>query len=131
MYLVDSSLWIDFFRKKGSASIKQRIRRVLQEDQALTCGIIIVEVIRGARNEDEYSALKESLASLPQIPMDEDVCERAADWGFQLDRKGRIASTTDLLIAASAFGKASLLHNDADYEMIARDLPLTQERLKV
>ena len=129
MYLIDSSLWIDYFRPRGSSAIKHRIRRILQEDQALICGIVLAEVLRGARNENEYSILRESLASLPQIPFDDEVFERAAHWGFQLDRKGKIASTTDLLIAAASYERASLLHNDMDYEMIASEVPLQQERL--
>jgi len=129
MYLIDSSLWIDYFRPRGSSAIKHRVRLILQQDQALICGIVLVEVLRGARNENEYSILRESLASLPQIPFDDEVFQRAAHWGFQLDRKGKIASTTDLLIAAAAYEKASLLHNDIDYEMIASEVPLQQERL--
>lgn len=129
MYLIDSSLWIDYFRPKGSSAIKHRVRQILQEDRVLICGIIIVEVLRGARNENEYSVLRDSLTSLPQIPFDDEIFERAAHWGFQLDRKGKIASTTDLLIAAASYETAPLLHNDADYEMIAGEVPLLQERL--
>jgi predicted nucleic acid-binding protein len=129
MYLVDSSLWIEYFRPKGSSSIKQRIRAILQEDKVFICGIVIVELLRGARNEDEYSILKESFMSLPQIPFDDETFGRAAEWGFQLDRKGKIASTTDLLIAAASYQRASILHNDSDYELIASELPLSQERI--
>ena len=129
MYLIDSSLWIDYFRPRGSSAIKHRVRQILQEDQAMICGIILVEVLRGARNEKEYSILRESLASLPQIPFDAEIFERAAHWGFQLDRRGKIASTTDLLIAAASYDKAQLLHNDIDFEMIAGEVPLQQERL--
>ena len=129
MYLIDSSLWIDYFRPKGSSAIRRRVRQILQEDQALICGIIIVEVLRGARNDNEYSVLRDSLSSLPLIPFDDEIFERAAHWGFQLDRKGKIASTTDLLIAAASYETAPLLHNDVDYEMIAGEVPLIQERL--
>jgi predicted nucleic acid-binding protein len=129
MYLIDSSLWIEYFRPKGSSVIKRRIREILHKDEALICGVVIVEVLRGARNENDYSLLQESLFSLPQVPFDDEIFERAAQWGFQLDRKGKIASTTDLLIAAAAYQKASLLHNDKDFELIASEFPLEQERL--
>jgi predicted nucleic acid-binding protein len=129
MYLIDSSVWIDYFRPQRSSNIKRRVRQILQEDQALICGVILVEVLRGARNEKEYSLLLDSLGSLQKIPFEQEVFERAAQWGFQLDRKGKIASTTDLLIAAAAYRKAHVLHNDAEYEMIASEVPLRQERI--
>ena len=96
----------------------------------MLCSVISVEVLRGARNQEEYAALAEALGSLPQITMDEAVFERAALWGFLLDRKGRIVSTTDLLIAAAGYQKATLLHNDGDYELISDEVPLVHERLR-
>lgn len=129
MYLIDSSLWIEYFRPKGSNAIKRRVREILQQEDAVICGIVVVEVLRGARNEDEYSVLLESLSSLPQMPFDIEVFERAAEWGFLLDRKGKTASTTDLLIGAAAYGKAAVLHNDTDFEVIAAEIPLKQERI--
>jgi predicted nucleic acid-binding protein len=129
MYLIDSSLWIDYFRPKGSSAVKSRVRQVLQDDEALTCGIVIVEVLRGARTEAEYSTLEESITSLPQIPFDHEIFKRAAQWAYQLDRKGRIISTTDLLIASASFGKALLLHNDKDFETIAAHVHINEERI--
>jgi len=129
MFLIDSSLWIDYFRPRGSPLIKQRVRQVLQADQAIICRVILVEVLRGARGEKEFSLLLDSLGSLPQLPFDEEVFERAALWGFQLDRKGKIVSTTDLLIAAAAHEKALVLHNDTDFERIAKELPFLQEKV--
>ena len=129
MYLIDSSLWIDYFRPKGSSAVKSRVRQVLQNDEALTCGIVIVEVLRGARTEAEYSMLEESITSLQQIPFDNEIFNRAAQWAYQMDRKGRIISTTDLLIASAAFGKALLLHNDEDFETIAAHVHIKEERV--
>ena len=130
MFLIDSSLWIDYFRPRGSATIKNRIRQILQEDQALICGVILVEVLRGAKNDKEYSILLDSFASLPQIPFNHETFERASNWAFRLDRKGKIASTVNLLIASASYERASLLHNDGDYEMIASEVPLRQERIR-
>jgi predicted nucleic acid-binding protein len=129
MYLIDSSLWIDYFRPKGSSAVKRRVRQVLQNDEALTCGIVIVEVLRGARTEAEYSMLEESITSLQQIPFDNEILNRAAQWAYQMDRKGRIISATDLLIASAAFGKALLLHNDEDFETIAAHVHINEERI--
>lgn len=127
MYLVDSSAWIEYFRPNGSPAVKGRVREILAREEACTCGIVIVEVLRGARTEKDWAALHESLTSLPQIPVDDAVVSKAARWGFQLDRKGATFSTTDLLIAAAAHGKAILIHRDADFKYMARMVGLKEE----
>ncbi len=127
MYLVDSSAWIEYLRPSGSPAVKGRVREILARDQACTCGIVIVEVLRGARTEKDWTALHESLTALPLIPIDEAVVRKAARWGFQLDRKGATFSTTDLLIAAAAHGKATLIHRDGDFTSMAALVGLKEE----
>ncbi len=129
MFLIDSSAWIEYLRPKGSEKVKKRVRDILQKEEAVSCGIIVVEILRGARNDKDFESLYQSLSSLPMIPIDNVVIERAAKWGFILDRKGKIVSTTDLLIASAAHGKAKLLHIDNDFELIASEVDLDEEKI--
>jgi len=129
MFLVDSSVWIEYLRPKGSPDVKERVRTILQKEEMVSCGIIVVEILRGARNERDFESLKESLMSLPQIPIDDTVIERASRWGFSLDRKGRVVSTTDLIIASAAYKRARLLHSDRDFNTIASIVDLEQEKI--
>jgi hypothetical protein len=129
MFLIDSSVWIEYLRPKGSQKIKERVKAILQREEAVSCGIIIVEILRGARNEKDFQVLRDSLVSLPQISMDDTVIERASRWGFLLDRKGKVVSTTDLLIASAAYKKACLLHSDSDFQMITSTADLEEERI--
>lgn len=129
MFLVDSSVWIEYLRPKGSPNVKERVRIILQKEEVITCGIIVVEILRGAKNEKDFESLEESLMSLPQIPIDDTVIERASRWGFLLDRKGKVVSTTDLIIASAAYEKARLLHSDRDFDTIASIVDLEQERV--
>lgn len=129
MFLIDSSAWIEYLRPDGAKRAKERVREVLQREEAVSCGVVTVEILRGARNEKDFQTLKDSLMSLPQIPLDDTVIERASRWGFMLDRKGKVVSTTDLLIASSAYKKARLLHIDSDFEMIASTVGLEEEKL--
>ena len=128
MFLIDSSAWIEYLRPGGSAKVKRRVREVLEKDEAATCGIVVVEILRGAKDDRMFATLKETLLSLPIIPMNDEVIERAAHWGYTLDRKGKTVPTTDLLIAAGASGKAVVLHVDSDFEIIG-SLGLKQEKL--
>jgi len=129
MFLIDSSVWVEYLRPTGSQKVKERVRGILQKEEAVSCGIVIVEILRGAKNEKEFQTLKDSLVNLPQIPIDERVIERAANWGFLLDRKGKNISTTDLFIAAAAHKNACLLHSDRDFEVIASAVDLEEEKL--
>jgi len=130
MFLIDSSAWIDYLRPSGSAKIKARVRKILESEEAVTCGIVVVEILRGARTEKDYRILRDSLLSLPVLPLNRDVIERASRWGFLLDRKGKRVPTTDLIIASCAHKKARLLHADRDFEVIASICDLDQERLQ-
>lgn len=129
MFLIDSSAWIEYLRPSGSKKVKERVREVLEKDNAISCGIVIVEILRGAKDEKAFKLLRETLSSLPQISVDESVIERAAEWGFKLDRKGKNVSTTDLFIAAAAHEKAVILHLDSDFETISSVCGVKQERI--
>ena len=129
MFLIDSSAWIEYLRPKGSQTVKETVRAILQKEEAVSCGVIVVEMLRGAKNEKDFQSLKDSLTALPQIPLDVVVIERASRWGFLLDRKGRFVPTTDLLIASAAYKKARLLHIDSDFDVIASVADLDQGKL--
>jgi predicted nucleic acid-binding protein len=130
MFLIDSSAWIEYLRPKGSQKVKQKVREILQREEALCCGILVVEMLRGAKNEKDFQSLNDSLRSLPQIPIDDPVVERASQWGFLLDRKGKSVSTTDLIIASAAYKKARLIHMDSDFELLSTEVDLEEERIK-
>jgi predicted nucleic acid-binding protein len=130
MFLIDSSAWIEYLRPGGSRAVKERVRTILEKDNAVSCGIIVVEILRGAKDEKSLRVLKETLLSLTQIPLNQEVIEKAAEWGFMLDKKGKIVSTTDLLIASAAHERAVVLHLDSDFEIISPIVGLKQERIR-
>jgi predicted nucleic acid-binding protein len=131
MFLIDSSVWIEYLRPKGSKKVKDRVREILQREEAVSCGVVVVEILRGAKNEKDFQSLHDSLTSLPQIPVDNSVIERASKWGFLLDRKGKTVSTTDLLIAAAAYKNGKLLHLDHDFQVISSVVDLEEERIEL
>jgi len=129
MYLLDSSVWIEYLRPNGAAGIRERVRGIIEREEAVCCGIVLVEVLRGAKREKDYSALDEALRALPQLPLDDRVIEQAARWGFVLGSKGVTVSTTDLLIASAAHGRAVLVHRDGDFRRIAEVVGMKEEMM--
>jgi len=131
MFLIDSSAWVEYLRPKGSIKVKERIRDILQKEEAVSCGIVVVEILRGSKDEKDFQSLNGSLRSLPQIPIDDVVIERASKWGYTLDRKGKIVSTTDLIIASAAYKKARLIHLDRDFKLISSVIDLDEELIQM
>jgi len=68
--LVDSSVWIDLLRKKSTPQT-QRLRDLLQYNQAAVAPVIYQEVLQGASSPENFSRLRENFSSLPFIlPLD-------------------------------------------------------------
>lgn len=44
MFLIDSSAWIEHLRPGGSKKVKERVREILEKDDTVSCGIVIVEI---------------------------------------------------------------------------------------
>ena len=125
MILVDTSAWIEFLRKSGHP-VHRALKRLLQQRAAIvTTEVVIMEVLAGARTGTDHARLRALLLGLPRVrirglPDFED----AAGLYRTCHRKGDTLRTlTDCLIAAVAIReRASILHNDRDYNMLASAL---------
>jgi predicted nucleic acid-binding protein len=52
------------FNTNKCIRVKERVREILEKDDAVLCGIVIVEILRGARDEKTFHLLKETLSLL-------------------------------------------------------------------
>ena len=118
--LLDTSAWIAFFSSTGHAGLKQDIREALDAERVVTCAVVRMEVLVGARDRAAFSKLESLLQHLPQIPIDDDdVWLRAAALGFAMRKQGRSIPLSDLLIAEACRSRSlELWHLDEHYEMI-------------
>ncbi len=123
MYLVDTSVWLDFFRNRSTQAVEQ-FEEILEEN--LPFGItstIYQEVLQGADSPRDFSRLQKYLATQmfyhPQDPVLS--YEHAANLYFTCRRQGiTIRGTIDCLIAQIAIEhQLRLLHNDRDFSQIA------------
>lgn len=117
--LIDSSSWIHFFNQSSHWHF-ETVSTALREDRVVTCGLIVTEVLRGARNRREQKILQENFNLLESLPFHEKDYWKAAILGFDLARKGVTVKTIDLLIAQLAHQhRLTLIHQDSDFEFIA------------
>jgi predicted nucleic acid-binding protein len=125
LVLVDSSAWIGFFAKTGYGHLKQLIGSLLDLDQVATAGPIALELIQGCRSEKERVQLMGHLQALCWLTTKDEHWYGAGELAFTLRRVGITVSAVDALIASLAEAyDCTLLHQDSDFERIARHSPL-------
>jgi predicted nucleic acid-binding protein len=126
--LVDSSAWIEFQRATGSPADLRLTRAIDTGEPLATTGIVLLELLSGARDEQHALDLRRLLDRCRFLPLEEPSDHEAA---AALYRSCRGQGTTirrlpDCLIATVAIRTSStLLHQDADFDAIARHAPLS------
>ncbi len=127
MILVDTSAWVEFLRGTGSPAC-ERVDHLLGGDIA-TCHPVRMEVLAGARNETHLGELRGLLARASIIPTEATDFEEAAGLFRTCRHQGEtVRKLIDCLIAAQAIrAGATLLHADADFDVLARHTALQVE----
>jgi len=101
MKLVDTSLWIEFLRKRGDPQAKQAVARLLEADlAAFTCPVRF-ELLSGVRPEEEED-LEEALAFCRHFPFESEDWRTAARLERQLRAQGPTLPRNDLFVATVA-----------------------------
>lgn len=126
MILVDSSVWIDFFR--GTASPQaERLDALLGKEPLLMGDLILAEVLQGFTSERDFNHAHRLLGSLDLIEIGgRDIAVQAARNFRTLRELGvTIRKTIDTLIATRCIEDGlSLLHCDRDFEPFTEHLGL-------
>jgi hypothetical protein len=121
--VVDSSAWIEFQRATGSAA-DRRLTAAIEADEPLAIvGLIILEVLAGAHDEQHARLLNRLLGRARLLPLEEPSDYEAAAALYRACRREgvTIRRLPDCLIAAVTIrAGAKLLHRDSDFEAIAR-----------
>jgi predicted nucleic acid-binding protein len=130
--LVDSSAWIEFQRATGSPADLRLTSALASEEPLATTGLILLEILAGARDERQAHDLRRLLDRCQLLPLEDPFdFESAAALYRACRREGiTVRRLPDCLIAAVAMRTGTaLLHRDTDFDAIARHAPLTVVRL--
>ena len=129
MVLVDTSAWIEVFRRPQ----RLRIEEVVEFDEIVTCLPVVQEVLQGFTTEDAFRVGRDAMLALPIVesPLRVEVIGEAVDLYRRARRAGvTIRSGVDCLIAACAIRHdLTILHNDRDYPALATVSALRQRPL--
>ena len=129
MVLVDTSAWIEVFRRPSRLAIES----VVDFDEIVTCLPVLQEVLQGFTTEEAYRTGRDAMLALPTVesPMPVSVYTEAAELYRRARRAGlTIRSGVDCLIAACAIRHdLVVLHNDRDYAALTRISPLNARQI--
>lgn len=127
MLLVDTSAWVEVFRKPVGLDLAD----VGGLDQVVTCLPVVQEVLQGFRDETAWRIAREAMLAMPCVesPLPQARFEEAAALYRAARRAGfTVRSGVDCLIAACAIRHGlTVLHADRDFPALAKVSPL-QER---
>lgn len=130
MLLVDTSVWIEVFRRSGGRSVGEG----LDLEEVVTCLPVVQEVLQGFREERAFRTAREAMMALPIVesPLRVEVFEDAIDLYRRARRIGlTVRSSVDCLIASCALRHGlTVLHHDRDYDLLAEVAPLEARRLR-
>ena len=129
MTLVDTSVWIELFRKSTTLDLES----LVDLDEIVTCLPVIQEVLQGFDDQRAYRIADEAMHALPIVesPMSAAVFRAAAELYRTARRAGlTVRSSTDCLIGACALRNSlTILHHDRDFDALASIAPLDVRRI--
>jgi predicted nucleic acid-binding protein len=119
MYLVDTSVWVDYIQGRDTPVIKFLDDLLLNPLAVNINDQIYLEILQGARNEKSFDTLQRYFSGQRFASFEDsrESHERAARLYFDCRRNGiTIRSSIDCLIARCALEHdLVLLHHDRDY----------------
>jgi len=130
--LVDSSVWIDFFRGKSNPQV-ERLDALLGNEPLAIGDLILTEVLQGFTSDRDFNEARKMLDAFTLVKLGgKDIAIEAAR-NFRLLRAHGITvrKTIDTIIATRCIVSGySLLHSDRDFDAFAEHLGLRVVSLK-
>lgn len=114
MVLIDSSPWIDLLSQSCTREAQLLETWLREGTPVATTGVVLQEVLQGARSDREVDVLRHRLGRLPFLRTDKETHVEAARLYRRARARGWVVPAADALIAATAVAHGvSLLTADA------------------
>jgi predicted nucleic acid-binding protein len=130
LILVDSSVWIDYFR--GAVTLQtERLDSLLATEPLAIGDLILTEVLQGFDDEREFSDARRMLTSLMVVELGgrEVAIQAAKNFRVLRQRGATVRKTIDTIIATRCIEDGFiLLHNDRDFDPFVKHLGLRAVR---
>jgi predicted nucleic acid-binding protein len=115
--LVDSSYYIN--RQRANLDPFEELAALEEEWEPATCGVVMLEVLRGMRHERAFLHYRETFEVMICVPTTSRIWSSATDLLRSLARRGFIIPPQDAIIAACALSiDAPVLSHDRHFSHI-------------
>ncbi len=101
MILVDTSAWVEFFRRQGNATVKMRVAHYLQRDEAAFTCPVYFEILSGARPA-EVALIEETFSLCQRVFFQPEHWRKAAEFEQQSRARGLTVPRDDIFVATVA-----------------------------
>ena len=118
MIVVDSSVWIDYFKGRDTEGTN-RLDSLLGAELVAIGDLMLVEVLQGFRTDKDYRRARDMLLSLTVLNMlDMEIALKSAENFRKLSKMGiTVHKTIDAVIATFCIeNDFRLLHSDRDFD---------------
>ncbi len=125
--VVDTCVWSRFLRRNRPASdlVAEEVAHLVRRDAVQMLGAIRQELLSGAQSDERLEPLKEYLRFYPNVPLDEEDDETAANFYNRLCRRGLQGAGTDLLICAVAVRHGlKVFTTDTAFVLYGKHIPI-------
>ena len=125
--IVDTCVWSLALRRRSGAEdpAVTELEELVREGRAQMMGVIRQEVLSGIRLREKFDEVKGRLHAFPDLPLDREDHERAAELFNLCREKGVQGSNTDFLVCASAERrKMAILTTDKDFDFFSKHIPV-------
>ena len=121
MILVDTSVWIDFFKGEGNNEVALLERFIESEESITHSGIILQELFQGVNSAKQRQLIENYFSPFFELfPQKSTYFLAARIYRDSRSNGHPIRSSIDCLIAALAIeSSCKLLHKDRDFEYIS------------
>ena len=106
--LVDTSIWIEYFNKPDSRA-GESLENLLKERRVFCAGVVLTELLQGAKIEREFKLILESVTALPFLETKLTTWIDAGRISFSLRKKGITIPVTDIILASLALESHCLI----------------------
>src|SRR5512140_1628791 len=121
MKLVDTSCWVQAFRRQGDPAVRARLVALVTAGDAAWCAPVRLELWAGIGNDNERRILREFEQVIPEFAVTGEVWQQACDLADLGRRHGKSFPVTDLLVAACAWHhRVELEHADRHFDELAQ-----------
>lgn len=101
MVIIDTSAWVEFFRRDGDLRVKLAVKGLLDAFEGALCGPVEMEFLGGARPE-EMETIRGWFGLIPYVRSNQEIWRVAAGNYATLKAAGLTVPWNDILIASIA-----------------------------